>query len=70
MSDGIVVKDTEKESPASAPSYLIGSGASVFSISGLQFRLWPIVATIGFVGCYKPFSCSALQASYVSGNTR
>ena len=27
--------------------YVIGSDASVFSISGLQLRLWPILATIG-----------------------
>jgi membrane protease YdiL (CAAX protease family) len=28
-------------------AYLIGSEASIFSISGLQLRLWPILATIG-----------------------
>lgn len=28
-------------------TYLVGSAASVFSVSGLRLRLWPILATIG-----------------------
>lgn len=34
-------------SPSAPQAYLIGSETSVFSISGLQLRLWPILATIG-----------------------
>jgi uncharacterized protein len=34
-------------STSTTHAYLIGSEASVFSISGLQLRLWPILATIG-----------------------
>ena len=50
MSDGISVKgtvDSETTSTSKTNAYLIGSKASVFSISGLQLRLWPILATIG-----------------------
>ncbi|HXA86382.1 MAG TPA: CPBP family intramembrane glutamic endopeptidase [Candidatus Dormibacteraeota bacterium] len=50
MSDGIIVKGTvgsQTTSTSKTNAYLIGSEASVFSISGLQLRLWPILATIG-----------------------
>jgi uncharacterized protein len=50
MSDGISVKgtvDSHTTSTSKTNAYLIGSEASVFSISGLQLRLWPILATIG-----------------------
>jgi uncharacterized protein len=47
MSDGTVVKDTAKENPVSTPPYRIGTGTSLFSISGLRLRVWPILATIG-----------------------
>ena len=50
MSDGIIVKstgDSQTTSTSKTNAYLIGSEASVFSISGLQLRLWPILATIG-----------------------
>ena len=46
MSGGIVV-NSQTTSPSTTNVYLIGSEASVFSISGLQLRLWPILATIG-----------------------
>ncbi len=50
MSDGIVVKDTvdsQTTSTSKTNAYVIGSEASVFSISGLQLRLWPILARLG-----------------------
>lgn len=45
-SDGIIVS-SQTTGPSTKNAYLIGSEASVFSISGLQLRPWPIVATIG-----------------------
>jgi uncharacterized protein len=33
--------------PRATEHYRIGSPTSIFSISGLQLRLWPVVATIG-----------------------
>jgi membrane protease YdiL (CAAX protease family) len=42
---GTVNSETTNTSTANA--YLIGSEASVFSVSGLELRLWPILATIG-----------------------
>jgi membrane protease YdiL (CAAX protease family) len=50
MSDGIIVKgpvDSQTTSTSKTNAYLIGSEAAVFSVSGLQLRLWPILATIG-----------------------
>jgi uncharacterized protein len=46
MSDGIIV-NSQTTSTSTTNAYLIGSGTSVFSISELQLRLWPILATIG-----------------------
>ena len=43
--DAIV--NSQTTSAGTTNAYLIGSEASVFSISGLQLRLWPILATIG-----------------------
>lgn len=39
--------NSQSTSTAATDTYLIGSATSVFSISGLQLRLWPILATIG-----------------------
>jgi uncharacterized protein len=39
--------DSEASTASTKSAYLMGSEASVFSISGLQLRLWPILATIG-----------------------
>ena len=39
--------NSQTTSAGTTNAYLIGSEASVFSISGLQLRLWPILATIG-----------------------
>jgi uncharacterized protein len=36
-------------SPNAMNTYVIGSKESMFSISGLQIRLWPILATIGLI---------------------
>jgi uncharacterized protein len=50
LSDGIIVKgivNSLTTSTSTTNAYLIGSEASVFSISGLQLRLWPILATTG-----------------------
>jgi len=46
MSDGIVV-NSQTTSTSTTNTYLIGGEASVFSISGLRLRRWPILATIG-----------------------
>jgi hypothetical protein len=46
MSDGIIA-NSQSTSTRTTNAYLIGSEASVFSISGLQLRPWPILATIG-----------------------
>ena len=50
MSNGSIAKgtvDSQTTSTRKTNAYLIGSEASVFSISELQLRLWPILATIG-----------------------
>lgn len=39
--------NSQTTSASTTNAYLIGSEASVFSISGPQLRLWPILATIG-----------------------
>jgi hypothetical protein len=46
MSDGIIA-NSQTTSTRTTNAYLIGSEASVFSISELQLHLWPILATIG-----------------------
>jgi uncharacterized protein len=46
MSDGIAVT-SQTNGTNTTNAYLIGSEASVFSISGLRLRFWPILATIG-----------------------
>ena len=45
MSDGIIMNSQASTSETNA--YLSGNETSVFSISGLQLRPWPILATIG-----------------------
>jgi uncharacterized protein len=44
MSDAVIAN-----SPATTRTepYLVGSEASLFSVSGLRLGLWPILATIG-----------------------
>lgn len=39
--------NTQAGSTNTNTTYLVGSAASVFSVSGLRLRLWPILATIG-----------------------
>jgi len=45
----LITERVNSQSTITKPTdpYLFGSEASVFSISGLQLRLWPILATIG-----------------------
>jgi len=43
----LITERVNSQTTSTSAAYLIGSEASVFSISGLQLRLWPILATIG-----------------------
>jgi hypothetical protein len=52
-------------------SYLVGSASSVFSISDLRLRVWPILATIGFAFLmFVPAGLANLWAVRLAGSER
>ena len=55
--------NTQKQNDLTSPrqAYLVGSTLSAFSISGLQLRLWPVLATIGLAVAV------ILPSGYVTG---
>ena len=52
-------------------SYIVGSATSVFSVSDLRLRVWPILATIGFAFLmFVPAGVTNLWAVRLAGSER